>query len=91
MSAVYTLSQATNKDGQGHTEVSEVELNAQTAREKADCYYNLHRNCDKDLTMLSHSLCKSCMVEAYSNIVRLKRNGVAREPTYEGTLKRWKR
>ncbi len=66
-------------------------LNGQTAREKVDCYYNLYRDCDKDLTVPSHTQCKLCMVEAFENITKLKRNGVAREPTYEQILKRWKR
>ncbi len=72
-------------------ELDKEELNVKTALETAYCYYNLHRDCDKGLTMPSHAECKSCMVEAFENIVRLKRNGVAREPTYERSLKRWKR
>ncbi len=72
-------------------ECNNGELNVQTVREKVACYYNLYRDCDKDLIVPSHAQCKSCMVEAFENITRLKRNGVAKEPTYEKTLKRWKR
>ncbi len=72
-------------------ERNNVEFSGQVAREKADCYYNLYRNCDKDLDIPSHAQCKSCMVAAFEDITKLKRNGVAREPTYEQILKRWKR
>jgi hypothetical protein len=38
----------------------------------AYCYYNLEHDCDKGLTMPSHAECKSCMLEAFENIVRSK-------------------
>ncbi|MGZ4901760.1 MAG: hypothetical protein ACXV5T_03115 [Halobacteriota archaeon] len=68
-----------------------MELKVKTALETACYYNNQHRDCGKGLDMPSNGECKSCMAEALENIIRLKRYGVAREPTYEQTLKRWKR
>ncbi len=51
-------------------ELNEVESKVKTALETAYCYYNLHHECDKGLAMPNHSECKSCMIEAFQNIVR---------------------
>ncbi len=47
-------------------EVSEMESEL-----KADyCYYNIEHDCDKGLVMPNTAECRSCMVEAFNNIVR---------------------
>ncbi len=51
-------------------DLDKVKLNVTTALETAYCYYNLHHECDKGLTMPSRTDCKACMIEAFDNIVR---------------------
>ncbi|MGZ4904644.1 MAG: hypothetical protein ACXVIG_06305 [Halobacteriota archaeon] len=56
-------------------DLNDVEFKVKTALETAYCYYNLHHECDKGLSMPSRTDCKSCMVEAFENIVRSNGTG----------------
>ncbi len=71
-------------------EVGEVEFNVKTAFETA-CYYKVHHKCNLGLHAPSYAECKSCMMEEFESIIRLRVNEVAGKPTHERTLKRWKR
>ncbi|MGZ4904645.1 MAG: hypothetical protein ACXVIF_01945 [Halobacteriota archaeon] len=53
-------------------ELDKVKLNVKTALETAYCYYNLHDDCGKGLSMPSHTECKSCVLKEFENIVRSK-------------------
>ncbi len=71
-------------------EVGKVEFGVKTALETA-CYYNLHHKCGKGLHAPIYAECKSCMMEEFENIIKLRRNRVTSEPAHDRTLKRWKR